>query len=106
MKAIPTILICGALLALPLGAACADQATHSVSQPVHGMTMQNVEQIFGAPVKKVPAVGDPPITRWIYPTYVVFFEGNIVLHTVSKAKPFHDGPPAPVVHQIVSGKQG
>ncbi|HET7586959.1 MAG TPA: phosphodiesterase [Gammaproteobacteria bacterium] len=101
MKANLNVLIFCALLAMPV-AAVADQATPSVNQPVHGMTMQNVEQIFGAPVKKVPAVGEPPIARWIYTDYVVYFEHNIVLHTVSKDKPFHDAPPAPVT-KIVSG---
>ncbi|HET7569469.1 MAG TPA: hypothetical protein VFK96_02670 [Gammaproteobacteria bacterium] len=110
MKTIPALLLGGALLALAAGAAAADEQSathsmHSVSQPVHGMTMQNVVHIFGEPVKKIPAVGDPPITRWVYPHYVVYFERDIVLHTVSKAKPFHDAPPTPVTH-IVSGATG
>ncbi|HET6656012.1 MAG TPA: hypothetical protein VFH57_07160 [Gammaproteobacteria bacterium] len=104
MKAILNVLIFAALLALPL-AAVAEQPAHSVNRPVHGMTMRNVAQIFGTPVKKVPAVGDPPITRWIYADYVVYFENNIVLHTVSKDKPFHDAPAAPVT-KIVSGNGG
>jgi len=74
-------------------AATAVPSTSSVSEPVHGMTMAKVEEIFGTPIKKTPAVGKPPITRWVYPHYVVYFEKNIVLHTVSKASPFHDAPP-------------
>jgi hypothetical protein len=66
------------------------------SMPVRGMSMANVEHIFGAPLQKLPAVPDPgsklhpPITRWIYPTYVVYFEYNYVVHTVLKAHPFAD----------------
>lgn len=92
--------ICTALLLLTLGCGAAWAAdvpatpTQSVTQPVHGMTMDNVLQIFGPPEKKIAAVGDPPITRWVYPAYVVYFERNIVLHTVSKARPFHDAPPS------------
>lgn len=61
------------------------------SVPVRGMDMANVEHIFGAPVDKVAPVGKPPITRWVYPDYVVYFEYNMVLHTVMKAMPFGEG---------------
>ena len=53
--------------------------------PVRGMNMANVEHIFGTPVQKYDAVGKPPITRWDYPDYVVYFEYNMVLHTVMKS---------------------
>ncbi|HEV2212755.1 MAG TPA: hypothetical protein VGS99_05345 [Gammaproteobacteria bacterium] len=56
--------------------------------PVRGMDMANVEHIFGAPLEKQDAVGKPPITRWVYADYVVYFEYNKVLHTVLKAAPF------------------
>ena len=52
--------------------------------PIRGMNMANVEHIFGAPLQKYDAVGKPPITRWDYPYYVVYFEYNMVLHTVMK----------------------
>ncbi|MHB8424112.1 MAG: hypothetical protein ACYDB9_03010 [Gammaproteobacteria bacterium] len=64
------------------------------AMPVRGMNMANVEHIFGAPLQKlpaVPAVGNklhPPITRWVYPHYVVYFEYNDVIHSVLKAHPF------------------
>lgn len=54
------------------------------------MNMENVEHIFGTPLEKQEAVGKPPITRWVYPDYVVYFEYNLVLHTVMKAAPFSD----------------
>lgn len=69
------------------------------SLPTRGMSMANVEHIFGAPLQKLPAVPDPgtklhpPITRWIYPTYVVYFEYNYVVHTVLKTHPFRNGDP-------------
>lgn len=62
--------------------------------PVRGMDMANVAHIFGAPLEKiapVPSPGTklhPPITRWVYPDYVVYFEYNNVIHTVLKADPF------------------
>jgi hypothetical protein len=68
------------------------------SMPTRGMSMENVEHIFGAPQEKLPAVPDPgtklhpPITRWVYPNYVVYFEYNYVIHTVLKDHPFNNDP--------------
>lgn len=53
-----------------------------VLRPTQGMNMSQVEQKFGAPETKVPAVGDPPISRWIYTDFEVFFEYDKVLHSV------------------------
>lgn len=65
-------------LAMPAAASSASDHPH------RGMTMEKVEAAFGAPANREPAVGQPPITRWEYPGYVVYFENNIVLHTVIK----------------------
>jgi hypothetical protein len=54
----------------------------AVVNPARGSTMDSVRAKFGAPSQEVPAVGKPPITRWEYPGYVVFFEHDRVLHTV------------------------
>jgi hypothetical protein len=54
------------------------------NQPARGMSMERVEAAFGTPSNRVAAVGNPPITRWEYPGFVVFFENNIVLHSVVK----------------------
>lgn len=50
--------------------------------PGRGLTMAQVRDKFGSPANEVPAVGLPPISRWEYPGYVVFFESDRVLHTV------------------------
>ena len=55
----------------------------SAVTPARGSTMDNVRAKFGSPSQEVPAVGKPPITRWEYPGYVVFFEYDKVLHTVA-----------------------
>lgn len=52
--------------------------------PSRGMSMEAVEAAFGTPLEKVPAVGDPPITRWIYADFVVFFEYDKVIHSVAQ----------------------
>ncbi len=53
-----------------------------VPTPSRGMSMDQVASKFGAPVTKVPAVGKPPISRWEYPGFVVYFEGEHVIHSV------------------------
>ena len=53
-----------------------------VATPARGMTMNQVATKFGTPVSKVPAVGKPPISRWEYPGFVVYFESDHVIHTV------------------------
>jgi hypothetical protein len=55
----------------------------SADRPTRGMSMEKVEAKFGAPAKRVPAVGSPPITRWEYPGFVVYFEHHLVLHSVA-----------------------
>jgi hypothetical protein len=55
----------------------------SVQRPARGMDMGTVEQRFGAPVSKHAAVGQPPITRWDYQGFSVFFEFNKVIHSVA-----------------------
>lgn len=54
----------------------------SATRPARGMSMEKVEATFGAPSNRVPAVGQPPITRWEYPGFVVYFEHQLVIHAV------------------------
>lgn len=56
--------------------------TSSPMTPPRGASMEDVKAKFGAPSQQMPSVGQPPITRWEYPGYVVFFENDRVLHTV------------------------
>jgi hypothetical protein len=46
------------------------------------MTTNEVSTKFGTPTSKVPAVGRPPISRWEYPGFVVYFENDHVIHSV------------------------
>ena len=52
--------------------------------PVNGMSRDEVQTRFGEPVSKHAAVGEPPITRWEYADFVVFFEYDRVIHAVLK----------------------
>lgn len=53
-----------------------------VVRPTQGMSMQRVERDYGTAQSKSAPVGDPPITRWVYEDFVVFFEHNLVIHSV------------------------
>ena len=50
--------------------------------PINGMTTADVRTRFGEPVTTHSAIGDPPITRWEYDRWSVYFEYDIVLFTV------------------------
>lgn len=55
-----------------------------MAMPVRGMHARDVESGYGAPLEKIPPVGEPPISRWVYPDYTVYFEHQYVIHTVPK----------------------
>lgn len=62
-----------------------DQARAAADmRPLRGMSMQAVEARFGAPSQRRAAVGTPPITRWEYPEFIVYFEHSHVIHAVRK----------------------
>lgn len=53
-----------------------------VSRPARGMSMDQVRQRFGDPLQTFPPVGDPPITRWVYDRFTVYFEHQYAIHSV------------------------
>jgi hypothetical protein len=57
-------------------------APSQVATPKRGSTMGDVEKRFGAPVNRHPTVGQPPITRWDYSGFSVFFEKDRVIDSV------------------------
>lgn len=56
------------------------------SRPKAGMSMTAVEASFGAPAERRAAVGQPPITRWDYPQFSVYFEHDLVIHAVARRR--------------------
>ncbi|MDX1460084.1 MAG: hypothetical protein R3348_03425 [Xanthomonadales bacterium] len=50
--------------------------------PENGKSKGEIESRFGSPEQKHAAVGDPPITRWDYENYSVYFEYDLVLFSV------------------------
>jgi len=79
------------------------QAEQGVPMPTRGSSMAQVEARFGAPVNKFAAIAgpndredNPPITRWAYPNFTVYFENSHVIDAVmNKVSPEEIGP-APV----------
>jgi len=81
-----------ACLLAPAGAAVAETLVvndqvqmrdSTVERPHRGATMQSVEKSFGQPSQRHATVGQPPITRWDYPGFSVFFEKDRVIHAVA-----------------------
>lgn len=50
--------------------------------PKRGSTKDTVRGRLGDPQRTVPPVGDPPISRWVYERFTVYFEHDRVLHSV------------------------
>lgn len=59
-----------------------EKQTFSVELPGRGMSMVNVEARFGQPLERSSEVGQPPITRWVYKDFTVYFEYQYVIHAV------------------------
>ncbi len=96
--AILRLLVFSLMLAAPPLAAdvllidAAKQGSSERELPRRGLTMRQVEQRFGTPQERIPAVGKPPITRWRYPGYTVYFEYQHVLHAVVQHDPLQHDP--------------
>lgn len=66
--------------------------------PARGSSMAAVSELYGEPRQRHAAVGGdspkhPPITRWDYQTFSVFFENR---HVVDAVRP---DAPTPVAHR-------
>lgn len=69
---------------IPVG----QQSTASeLARPLLGMSKDSVEKQYGSPDERIAAKGVPPISRWIYSDFVVYFESDTVIHSVIKHKP-------------------
>ncbi|MDN5863709.1 MAG: hypothetical protein L0I62_00605 [Gammaproteobacteria bacterium] len=85
-----SLLLCAVTIALlPAPGVYAASSGAAQASPSRGMTMAEVRARFGDPQRIMPpdpatAQGPlkPPIIRWVYPDYTVYFERSIVIHTV------------------------
>ena len=73
------------VLRIPLGQQSGAQ--QSMEKPTLGMTQASVLEQYGEPVQRYAPVGEPPISRWQYQDFTVYFESNIVMHSVIRHQP-------------------
>lgn len=72
-------------LRIPVGQQARDMA--SVDMPPKGMSKEKVRDLFGKPDEDIPAKGTPPISRWKYKEFTVYFDSNTVIHSVRNFQP-------------------
>lgn len=68
---------------IPLG----QQGGGDIALPARGDAKGQVLERFGLPDQEHPAVGKPPITRWDYREFSVYFEGERVINSVLDHRP-------------------
>ncbi|WP_374381946.1 phosphodiesterase [Pseudomonas fluvialis] len=81
---------CAETLLIPLG----NQAQPALreSLPRLGESQRSVLERFGLPDHEHPAVGQPPITRWDYREFSVYFEYRHVIRSVAHHRPTASQP--------------
>lgn len=92
VRAIPLVLAAVAPGMAPAGAAeprpgeidPAEVVQTVPSMPPRGATMEAVRDRLGRPRARTDPVGDPPITRWVYDEFTVYFEHDRVIHSVKR----------------------
>lgn len=57
-------------------------SAEELGQPAHGQRMDRVLRNQGRAIQEIPPVGNPPITRWVYPDYTVYFQRRVVVDSV------------------------
>lgn len=70
---------------IPIGEQAKDQSP--IDMPTKGMSKERVRSLFGEPLEEVPAKGQPPISRWKYQEFTVYFDNNAVIHCVRNFHP-------------------
>ena len=88
-----TLALAAAFTLAPTSSAVAEQVTipvgsqsdrNSISTPQTGMSQASVRATWGTPQEIRGPVGQPPISQWHYPDFIVYFERDRVLHSVLK----------------------
>lgn len=75
------------VLRIPVG----QQGRAEASLPQTGQTRLSVLERFGLADEEHPAIGQPPITRWDYRNFSVYFEGDRVVSSVRHHQPAAPG---------------
>ncbi|TWI53401.1 hypothetical protein IQ22_02615 [Pseudomonas duriflava] len=78
MAAMPIATIMAETISIPIS----QQGDQRIVLPRPGESQSAVLERFGLPDEEHPAVGNPPITRWDYRTFSVYFENKHVINSV------------------------
>lgn len=76
------------------------QREAAVERPTRGMSMSQVRARYGEPLAELGTVGgasaaQPPITRWSYDGYIVYFEHDHVVYSVPERTTAYEQGPKP-----------
>lgn len=71
-------------LVIPLGQ---QGDRNAITLPQSGMKAERVRARWGSPESTHGPVGQPAISNWHYPAFVVYFENDRVIHAVIKRLP-------------------
>ena len=89
MRTIRLLTIACIGMAFPvLGGAASDAMTEATfpnlraDLPSNNMAETAVLEKFGEPMERITAVGNPPISRWKYSDYIVYYEWDRVIISV------------------------
>lgn len=85
------LLLCSPALAQTLEIPLGQQGDAVAGLPQLGESKRSVLERFGLADEEHPAVGQPPITRWDYRSFSVYFEYDHVINSV-----LHHQPPPPL----------
>lgn len=92
-------LLCLAILAISHAQAevlripISQQGAARISMPMHGDQQAQVLQQFGEPRVRHQSVGQPPISRWDYSGFSVYFEHTTVVNSVQIHQPRNTSAP-------------
>lgn len=82
-----TLLLCAPASAEVIRIPVGQQGSPSIELPDRGDSKNRVLDRFGLADEEHPPVGQPPITRWDYREFSVYFEGNRVINSVRHRQP-------------------
>ena len=72
------------------------EQSQTTERPKRASTMTQVRNQFGEPNRVVAAIGEPPITQWVYSNFTVYFENQYVINTVMHQANVDEKGPKPV----------
>ncbi|SRR5690554_4906982 len=70
------------------------QGQAQLQTPKQGSSQQAVLASYGEPLKRHQSIGNPPITRWDYQDFSVYFEYKTVINSVKHHQPQGEQPAA------------